>query len=187
MYTFDYLVFIGRFQPFHLAHLETIQIALQQSRQVIIALGSAQAERNIKNPFLAAERQDMILSNFTPEQQTRILFAPIIDVYDDKKWVEQVKSGVYALASSTSKIGLIGHFKDESSYYLKLFPEWHMVELDSLKQSMSATPLREAFYEGCIDESAFPQGTIAFLKTFQKTDTYRQLQHKFSYHDSSNL
>ena len=50
MYTFDYLVFIGRFQPFHLAHLETIQIALQQSRQVIIALGSAQAERKILHP-----------------------------------------------------------------------------------------------------------------------------------------
>ncbi|MFI7862891.1 adenylyltransferase/cytidyltransferase family protein, partial [Acinetobacter baumannii] len=56
MYTFDYLVFIGRFQPFHLAHMQTIEIALQQSRYVILALGSAQMERNIKNPFLAIER-----------------------------------------------------------------------------------------------------------------------------------
>ena len=57
MYTFDYLVFIGRFQPFHLAHMQTIEIALQQSRYVILALGSAQMERNIKNPFLAIERE----------------------------------------------------------------------------------------------------------------------------------
>jgi bifunctional NMN adenylyltransferase/nudix hydrolase len=64
MYRFDYLVFIGRFQPFHLAHMQTIQIALQQSQKVIIALGSAQAERSIKNPFLAQEREQMILSNF---------------------------------------------------------------------------------------------------------------------------
>ncbi len=56
MYIFDYLVFIGRFQPFHLAHLQTVEIALQQSQNVILALGSAQPERNIKNPFLAAER-----------------------------------------------------------------------------------------------------------------------------------
>ena len=41
-YTFDYLVFIGRFQPFHLAHLQTIQIALERSHYVILALGSAQ-------------------------------------------------------------------------------------------------------------------------------------------------
>lgn len=52
MYTFDYLVFIGRFQPFHLAHMQTIEIALQQSRYVILALGSAQMERNIKIRFL---------------------------------------------------------------------------------------------------------------------------------------
>ena len=49
MYTFDYLVFIGRFQPFHLAHLHTIEIALQRSAQVVSALGSAQNERKIKN------------------------------------------------------------------------------------------------------------------------------------------
>ena len=63
-YTFDYLVFIGRFQPFHLAHMQTIKIALQQSQYVLLALGSAQNERNIKNPFSANEREQMILSNF---------------------------------------------------------------------------------------------------------------------------
>lgn len=85
MYKFDYLVFIGRFQPFHFAHLQTIQIALQQSREVIIALGSAQPERNIKNPFLAEERQKMILANFSAEDQARIHFVNIIDVYNDQK------------------------------------------------------------------------------------------------------
>jgi len=53
-YKFDYLVYIGRFQPFHLAHMQTIKIALQQSQYVILALGSAQNERNTKNPFLAS-------------------------------------------------------------------------------------------------------------------------------------
>ena len=67
MYTFDYLVFIGRFQPFHFAHMQTIEIALQQSQHVVLALGSAQSERNIKNPFLAHEREQMILSNFSED------------------------------------------------------------------------------------------------------------------------
>ena len=62
-YKFDYLVFIGRFQPFHLAHMETIKIALEHSQNVVLALGSAQNERNIKNPFLATECEKMILSN----------------------------------------------------------------------------------------------------------------------------
>jgi len=186
-YTFDYLVFIGRFQPFHLAHMQTIKIALQQSQQVILALGSAQNERNIKNPFTAAEREQMILSNFSEADQQRIKFVHVIDVYDDQKWQQLVKSLVTEVAESDTKIGLIGHFKDESSYYLKLFPEWQMVELDSLVGAISATPLREAYYRGEIIESAFPLGTSEFLHKFQNTSTYQQLQHKYLTQDKNNL
>ncbi|MNZ02375.1 Bifunctional NMN adenylyltransferase/Nudix hydrolase [compost metagenome] len=187
MYKFDYLVFIGRFQPFHLAHMQTIEIALQQSHYVVLALGSAQMERNIKNPFLAIEREQMILSNFSLDEQKRIKFVHVVDVYNDEKWVKQVKSLVNDVIEPNSKVGLIGHFKDESSYYLKLFPEWIMVELDSLKDSISATPMREAYYRGEIQTEFFPVGTIQFLDEFQKTRIYQQLQQRFEEDDLSNL
>lgn len=187
MYTFDYLVFIGRFQPFHLAHMQTIEIALQQSQKLILALGSAQAERNIKNPFLAAERERMILSNFSEQDQQRIEFVHVIDVYNDTKWVQLLKDLVNQVVFPHSKVGLIGHFKDDSSYYLRLFPEWQMVELDSLKDSISATPLREAYYRGEVQTEFFPQGTVKFLDEFQQTQIYRQLQQKFNTADHSNL
>ncbi len=187
MYTFDYLVFIGRFQPFHLAHMQTIEIALQQSHYVVLALGSAQMERNIKNPFLAVEREQMILSNFSPDEQKRIRFVHVVDVYNDEKWVKQVKSLVNGVIEPNSKVGLIGHFKDESSYYLRLFPEWIMVELDSLKDSISATPMREAYYRGEIQTEFFPVGTIKFLDEFKETEVYAELQRKYLIDDKSNL
>lgn len=186
-YTFDYLVFIGRFQPFHLAHLETVSIALQHSKYVILALGSAQNERNTKNPFLADERAQMILSNFSTEDEKRIHFVPVIDVYNDEKWQKLVKSKVAEVVQVSDRIGLIGHFKDDSSYYLKFFPEWKMLELDSLVGAMSATPLREAYYRGEILKNAFPQGSINFLYNFQQTLIYTQLCEKFAQHDLSNL
>ncbi len=186
-YTFDYLVFIGRFQPFHVAHMQTIEIALQQSHYIILALGSAQNERNIKNPFTADEREQMILSNFSETDQQRIKFVQVIDVYNDEKWQKLVKSLVAGITEPEAKIGLIGHFKDDSSYYLKFFPEWEMVELNSLQGAMSATPVREAYYRGEIRQGAFPQGTINFLQKFQKTAVYQQLQDKFNTHDKSNL
>ncbi|WP_080648861.1 nicotinate-nicotinamide nucleotide adenylyltransferase [Acinetobacter lactucae] len=187
MYKFDYLVFIGRFQPFHLAHMQTIEIALQQSHYVVLALGSAQMERNIKNPFLAIEREQMILSNFSLEEQKRIKFVHVVDVYNDKKWVKQVKSLVNSVIQPNSKVGLIGHFKDESSYYLRLFPEWIMVELDSLKDSISATPMREAYYRGEIQTEFFPVGTIRFLDEFKNTEIYAELQRKYLIDDKTNL
>ena len=186
-YTFDYLVYIGRFQPFHLAHMQTIKIALQQSANVILALGSAQDERNTKNPFLASEREQMILSNFSKDDQKRIHFVHVIDVYNDVKWVGLVKSLVAAVVKPTDKAGLIGHFKDDSSYYLQLFPEWQLVELDSLKDAISATPLREAYYRGEIKHIEFPLGTIEFLEKFQQTVLYQELKDKFLKHDLSNL
>lgn len=185
--TFDYLVFIGRFQPFHLAHMRTIQIALEHSQHVILALGSAQNERNIKNPFLAVEREQMILSNFSEEDQARIKFVHVIDVYNDEKWQKLVKSLVSDVVESHAKVGLIGHFKDDSSYYLKFFPEWEMVELESLEGALSATPMREAYYRGEIQTDKFPQGTIKFLQKFQENEIYQQLSHKFSINDPSNL
>lgn len=187
MYHFDYLVFIGRFQPFHLAHMQTIEIALQQSHKVIIALGSAQSERSIKNPFLAQEREQMILSNFSQEDQQRIVFVHVVDVYDDQKWVKLVKDLVAEKTPAEAKIGLIGHFKDESSYYLELFPNWTLVELESLKDSISATPMREAYYRGEIQTQYFPQGTIEFLEKFQTTPVYAELRRRFATQDSHHF
>ncbi|KWQ05583.1 nicotinamide-nucleotide adenylyltransferase [Acinetobacter harbinensis] len=186
-YTFDYLVFIGRFQPFHLAHMQTIKIAFQHSQNVILALGSAQHERNIKNPFLATEREQMILANFSAADQQRIRFVHVIDVYNDEKWQQLVKSLVAEVVQPEDNVGLIGHFKDESSYYLELFPQWQMLELNSLIGAISATPLREAYYRGEIREGAFPLGTSEFLHQFQKSPLYRQLQHKYLTQDKSNL
>ena len=186
-YKFDYLVFIGRFQPFHLAHMQTIKIALNNSQNIILALGSAQNERNIKNPFSALEREQMILSNFSEGDQKRIHFVHVIDVYHDVKWVKLVKSLVAEHVTSNDKVGLIGHFKDDSSYYLALFPEWEMLKLESLVGSISATPLREAYYRGEIKESALPLGSSDFLRDFQQTALYSQLKTKFEQQDLSNI
>lgn len=184
---FDDLIYIGRFQPFHVAHMQTVQIALEQSERVILALGSAQEQRNIKNPFSATEREQMILSNFSAADQQRIRFVPIIDVYNDVKWVKLVKDQVNQVVEPQSNVGLIGHFKDDSSYYLELFPEWTLLELESLKDAISATPLREAYYRGEISQSQFPAGTIAFLEQFKRNPVYQQLQQKYQNRDQGNL
>ena len=186
-YKFDFLVYIGRFQPFHLAHMQTVKIALENSQNVILALGSAQDERNIKNPFSAAEREQMIRSNFSAEDQARIHFVPVIDVYNDEKWQKLVKSLVAGVVQPTDRVGLIGHFKDDSSYYLKFFPEWEMLELESLKGAISATPLREAYFRGEITSREFPLGTQEFLEKFMQTQIYQQLCEKYRKGDKSNL
>lgn len=180
---FDVLVFIGRFQPFHLAHKEVIDIALSMSRQVLLILGSAQDERSIKNPFSVAERKQMILASFAAQAQQRLIFVPIIDLYNNARWCQAVKSAVAEQVKPEDKVGLIGHFKDESSYYLRLFPEWPLVELDNLKNALSATPLRAQYYQGEINQDSFPAAVKAFLTDFQQSTWYPKLQQAYKQAD----
>lgn len=176
MYDFDALVFIGRFQPFHNAHLKTIEIALQKSHSIIIALGSVQTQRSVKNPFFAFEREKMILDSFSIEDQQRIKFIHLIDLYNDEKWVNQVKTKVNQCLGQDKRVGLIGHFKDDTSYYLALFSEWQLVALDNLENALSATDIRIAYYQGNIHFNDIPKGTLLFLENFIDTEAYQQLK-----------
>lgn len=182
---FDFLVFIGRFQPFHLAHQAVIQEAFKHSKSVIILLGSAQPERTLKNVFTADEREQMIRAGFAPAQQGQLHFAGLVDVFNDEKWTAMVKQAVQAIIQHSmqaghshpaSKVGLIGHFKDQSSYYLSLFPEWPLVELDNYFH-LSATPIREQYLLGHLPTlMQVPASTLSFLIKFQQTSSYRALQ-----------
>lgn len=54
-------VLIGRFQPFHNGHFYQIEKAMEQGmRNFKIFIGSANSGRTLKNPFIAAERVQMI-------------------------------------------------------------------------------------------------------------------------------
>ena len=58
----DAIVYIGRFQPFTNAHYKIVKMALETATKVIIVIGSAKRARNIRNPWTAEERRDMISS-----------------------------------------------------------------------------------------------------------------------------
>ena len=57
---YDYLVFIGRFEPFHNGHAAVARAALAKANKLIVLIGSADTPRTIKNPFTVAERAVMI-------------------------------------------------------------------------------------------------------------------------------
>ena len=141
-YEFDYLIYIGRFQPFHVGHEQAIRSALNLSKRVIVLVGSSFQPRTIKNPWTFEERRNMITHglNATQEDLKRVRIEPLPDQsYNDQKWVANVQQIVemvivgdniwpQGIVSPTEiqkalpelkknlKIGIIGHIKDESSY-----------------------------------------------------------------------
>ena len=76
-------LFIGRFQPFHLGHLATIKFALKSVEQLVIVVGSADKSHELRNPFTAGERIEMIKSSLDTDNEieiSRIFIIPVPDI-----------------------------------------------------------------------------------------------------------
>jgi bifunctional NMN adenylyltransferase/nudix hydrolase len=156
----DALVFIGRFQPFHNGHKAVIDAALEQAKEVVVVVGSSFAARNIRNPFTFEERKAMIESCFTESQHftyegaqgrvktSRVKVVPVSDFpYDDNKWVNAIQRIVDATVPDAQDVGLIGHSKDSTSYYLNIFPRWkNHVEVPDI-DGINATDIRKMLFE----------------------------------------
>lgn len=177
---FDFLIFIGRFQPFHRGHLQVLKQALAQSQQVIVLIGSARQARNTRNPFSVAERQAMILDSLSANEATRVHCVAVEDcLYNDTLWVKNIQDAVYQVVepqkAKALKIGVIGHQKDHSSYYLRLFPQWQGVDANNY-QNISATPLRDAYLLAKeVNSTLLPQGTQQVLAHFSQTALFTAL------------
>ncbi|HET7147419.1 MAG TPA: nicotinamide-nucleotide adenylyltransferase [Candidatus Nitrosopolaris sp.] len=86
-------IFVGRFQPFHLGHIAAIKFALERIEELVIVIGSAQISHEMRNPFTAGERIQMIKDSLDPEQGIdlkRILMIPVPDVNFHPLWTYQL-------------------------------------------------------------------------------------------------
>lgn len=180
---FDLLVFIGRFQPFHMEHRRVIEQALEKSENVLVLIGSAGKARSIRNPFTYEERARFVVESFpfNDGTQNRIITRPLYDkMYNDTAWVEQIQTIATEVSLDIAnpdgfrtnglvdiKVGLVGAAKDHTSYYLKLFPRWGSIDV-SLAHAMDATAIREMYLDGVaqrymVEGSLVPHNVASFM------------------------
>jgi nicotinamide-nucleotide adenylyltransferase len=86
---------VGRFQPFHLGHLEAIKDILRKNEKVIIVIGSSQEKGTVKNPFSFKERKRMISESLESEGIRNFRIIGIRDFMDDKKWTSEIRKACY--------------------------------------------------------------------------------------------
>ena len=86
-------LYVGRFQPFHTGHLETIKEALKEVEELVIVIGSAQYSHNPHNPFTAGERIVMIRGALKKAniKQSKIWIVPVPDVHLHMLWVSALE------------------------------------------------------------------------------------------------
>lgn len=172
------LVLIGRFQPLHTAHLEIIKRCTALTDQLVVICGSANQPRTYKNPFTFDERARMIKSA-TAGLSMRVYVEPNIDtIYNDQAWAVRVQGIHSKYRCIGTKDGIIGHKKDESSFYLDMFPQWEFVNVEEI-EPLGATDIRELYFKRDANmrfiQGVVPETTFNFLEEFKTTDEYEQV------------
>lgn len=81
---------IGRFQPFHLGHLDAVKFALSKVSELSIGIGSSNKFNEKRNPFTADERKEMIQSSLDKTMLEKIKIYYVPDVNDHEKWTYQI-------------------------------------------------------------------------------------------------
>ena len=188
-YKYDLAVFIGRFEPFHVGHEAVIREGLSQANKMVVIVGSSGGPRSYRNPFTYEERVKMIKGAFGADAR-RIITMPLEDtIYNDEKWVKDVQEAVqkafveaYGGWHPMAKVALIGHQKDNTSFYLKLFPQWASIPVQD-QRNISATTIRESYFSNMqwIETDMLPDSTVEFLREFKKTDAFLNIVDEYTF------
>lgn len=126
----------------------------------------------------------MIQGSLTLEEVQRVSFEPLRDrPYNEDGWIEGVQRAIHKHRNGAKRVSLIGYTKDESSYYLKKFPQFGHVE-SPVKETINATDLREAYFKRHFMAGAplyVPKNVLEYLKEFEKTDDYAYVVNEQNY------
>lgn len=142
----DYIVFIGRFQPFHLGHKFIIDNALDEAKKVIVVVGSYRTSLSPKNPWTFEERKELILAGMPKETHNRLIIVPLRDyMYSDLTWITSLQNIVSSLVEKNATVKIIGHFKDDSSIYLTFFPQWPLLKQPNF-EGIDGTDIRHDYF-----------------------------------------
>ncbi len=191
VFSYKLVVFIGRFQPIHYGHLETMKMSLKIGENLVIVLGSSKTARNIRCPWTPEERKIQILSCFTQKEKKRIHFIEVRDrLYNDIIWRQEITLKVEEIIKNNDRqintVALIGHTKDDTSYYLKLFPQWETFETP-IYENYHSTEFRKTYFkQQKINSSIVPSKIKKNLQKFQKTTHFKRLREEFLFIEKMN-
>jgi nicotinamide-nucleotide adenylyltransferase len=161
---------IGRYQPFHLGHLQCIQHVLKKLPEVIIAIGSAQFSHTLHNPFTAGERLTMIrlaMDEAKIDASTYYVI-PIRDLRVHDLWVAHVVSQTPRFEIVFSNEPITSRLFKEAGFRVEPIPFYD-------REAYSATEIRERVVKGESWDKLVPASVAAYIKSIFGDERLREL------------
>jgi len=147
---------IGRFQPFHLGHLDAIHFALSKVEKLWLGIGSTNKPPQKNNPFSADERKEMILGSLNDTILKKIQIYYIPDLENHLKWIENIDSILPEFD--------IVFTNDELTEHLYSKRKTNVISVPfTQRDSFSGTNVREKILSDQKWEHLVPEGTKKIL------------------------
>ena len=165
----DKALYVGRFQPFHLGHLDAIKQILKKEKYLIIAIGSGQYSFEKENPFTASERYQMIekalLEAKIPPKSYTII--PMLNVDNYDIWANYVEMILppYKNVYSGSKI-VQTLYKNQSK---------HPVKTVKFNKKIHSTLIRKNISENKKWSQMVPKSVYEFIKNIDGETRIREI------------
>ncbi len=166
-------LYVGRFQPFHLGHLEAVRYALKHVGYLYVVVGSAQKSHERDNPFTAAERITMIKEALDGNgvDPSKWMAIPIQDADSHSLWVASVESMVPRFDVVFTNDSLTYLLFDEEGMEVRAVPF-----LD--RSRYTATNVRDRILERKDWESLVPPQVAKLVVRFGGVERVRALMKK---------
>ena len=163
-------LYVGRFQPFHLGHLDAIKYALKELDELVIVIGSAQYSHNTNNPFTAGERLVMIRRALTEAglDLSKLWIVPVPDVHLHMLWVSAVEGYTPKFNVLYSNESLTRRLFMEAGYKVKKIPLFE-------RKVYVSTIVREKMLKGDNWTELVPKSVADFIVEIDGVNRLRDL------------
>jgi nicotinamide-nucleotide adenylyltransferase len=163
-------LYVGRFQPFHIGHLDAIKYVLESVDELVVVIGSAQYSHKANNPFTAGERLVMVHRAIQEAgvDISKLWIVPVPDVHLHMLWVSAVEGYTPKFNVVFSNEPLTRRLFMEAGYPVKDLP------LFDRKQYIS-TLIREKMVCGDSWTELVPTAVAEFIKEIDGVNRLRDL------------
>ena len=163
-------LYVGRFQPFHLGHLNAIKEVLKEVDELVIVIGSAQYSHNINNPFTAGERLVMVRQALEKcgIDSERVWLVPVPDIHLHMMWVSSVQGYTPHFDVVFSNEPLTRRLFMEAGYKVKPIRFFD-------RKVYSSTEIRGKIVKGQNWEKFVPESVASFIKEIDGINRLKDL------------
>ena len=163
-------LYVGRFQPFHLGHLEAVKYILGKVDELVIVVGSAHNSHTLENPFTAGERITMIRLGLKEARidANRYTVLPLPDAEFHKVWVAHLLSQAPGFDVVFTNEPLTGRLLKEAGMRVERIPMFN-------RSAFSATGVRKRILGGGNWEELLPKSVAAYVRQIKGEERMKEI------------